>query len=72
MKSMVTDNKKNSIEYLFYYLQTIKLNSDTHKRFWIYEFAPLEIFMPTLEEQTNISTKITKSFSIIDKLINGK
>jgi len=72
MKILVTDNKKNNIEYLFYYLQTIKINSDTHKRFWISEFAPLEIYMPTLEEQTNLSTKINKSFSIIDKIINDK
>ena len=72
LKILVTDNKKNSIEYLFYYLQTVKINSDTHKRFWISEYAPLEIYMPTLEEQTNLSAKISKSFSIIDKIINDK
>jgi len=43
------------IHYLYYLLQTIKVNSDTHKRFWISDYQPLKVLMPPYWYQRKVS-----------------
>ncbi len=62
------DENLFNIEYLYYYLQTIKMISDTHKRFWISEFAHLAIKIHTFNEQLEIVKYIKNTFLLIDNI----
>ena len=53
---------------MYYLLQTINIIADTHKRFWISEYAPLKVKIHTFEEQVKIKNKIKNAFEIIDNL----
>lgn len=41
--------------YMFYLLQTLNLDNEQHKRYWISKFAPLEIPLPPLPIQKRIA-----------------
>jgi type I restriction enzyme S subunit len=41
--------------YMFYLLQTLNLDCEQHKRYWISKFAPLEIPLPPLAIQKRIA-----------------
>lgn len=66
-----SDNELYSIDYLYYYLQTIKINFDTHKRYWISEFAPKNIKVHIFQEQIEIVKYINKMFGILDQIIES-
>lgn len=69
MKILHSLNEKQfDIDYLFYKLQTINVISDTHKRFWISEYAPLKLKIHTIDEQKKIVKAITNSFTILDSM----
>lgn len=59
-----------NLKFLFYKMQTIQHKSDTHKRYWISEYAKLEIPLPTLSEQNLIVAEIDRRFAIVDKTLN--
>ncbi|WP_096028165.1 restriction endonuclease subunit S [Campylobacter lanienae] len=59
-----------NLKFLFYKMQTIQHKSDTHKRYWISEYAKLEIPLPPLSEQNLIVTEIDRRFAIVDKTLN--
>ena len=47
MKILISKNKKEyNIKYFYYLLNTIIILVDSHKRFWISEYQPLEITIP--------------------------
>ena len=46
------------IKYLFYLMQTIKLNHATHKRYWISEYSQIKIPLPPIEEQKKIVARL--------------
>ena len=64
----VSDIKMFNIEYLYYLLQTIKVNNNTHKRYWISEFATKELFVHTIEQQKEIINSIKSTFALLDKM----
>lgn len=59
-----------NLKFLFYKMQTIQHKSDTHKRYWISEYAKLEILLPPLSEQNLIVAEIDRRFAIVDKTLN--
>lgn len=59
------------IKYLFYFMQTIRVNADTHKRYWISHYAKLPVALPPLPEQYRIVAKIEELFSSLDKGIEN-
>lgn len=59
-----------NLKFLFYKMQTIQHKSDTHKRYWISEYAKLKIPLPPLSEQNLIVTEIDRRFAIVDKTLN--
>ncbi|WP_096019516.1 restriction endonuclease subunit S [Campylobacter lanienae] len=59
-----------NLKFLFYKMQTIQHKSDTHKRYWISEYAKLEIPLPPLSEQNLIVAEIDRRFAIADKTLN--
>lgn len=61
-----SDKSKFDIDYLFYKLQTTNVISDTHKRYWISEYAPLKLKIHTIDEQKKIVKAISDSFTILD------
>ncbi len=64
----ISDKSKFDIEYMYYLLQTINIIVDTHKRFWISEYAPLKVRIHTYDEQIRIKNKIKSVFETIDNL----
>jgi len=65
MKILHPKKDKADAKYIFYLMQTIKLNHATHKRFWISEYSEIEIPMPPIEEQKKIVTRLEKMLAKI-------
>ncbi len=55
-----------NIKYVFYFMQTIRENTDTHKRYWISIFSKVPIPLAPLPEQRAIAAKIEQLFSELD------
>lgn len=55
-----TDNEFFNIEYLYYFLKTLKIDTDNHKRYWISKYAPMKVKVHTYEEQCKIIQTIKK------------
>lgn len=58
-----------NIKFVFYFMQTIQYRSDTHKRYWISEYAKLPIPLPPLETQKAIVEKLENAFAHIDEAV---
>ena len=58
MKILSSRNKDLfNIDYMYYFIQTINVISDTHKRYWISEYSKLQEYIPSdFEEQQAIAT----------------
>ena len=65
----ISDINEFNIDYMYYLLQTIYVNNDTHKRYWISEYAPIQVKIHKLEEQKRIVNFINNSFTILDSII---
>ncbi|WP_300706690.1 MULTISPECIES: restriction endonuclease subunit S [Helicobacter] len=59
-----------NIKFVFYFMQTIQYRSDTHKRYWISEYAKLPIPLPLLEVQKAIVEKLENAFAHIDEAVH--
>lgn len=69
MKILHAKKDQADIKYLFYLMQTLKMNHATHKRFWISEYSKIEIPLPPLPEQKKIVAKLEK---LLEKLKEAK
>ena len=67
MKILHPKDELVNIKFVFYYMQTVRIKSETHKRYWISEYSKLPIPLPTLSEQQQVVSKIEKLFSELDK-----
>jgi type I restriction enzyme S subunit len=67
MKILSPVGKLVNIKYVFGYMQTLRINADTHKRYWISHYSRLPIPVPPLPEQHRIVDKIEELFSSLDK-----
>lgn len=63
--------QESSINFIYYLMQTIHYNSETHKRYWISEYSKQLINLPPLAEQERIVEKIEELFSEIDEGIKN-
>ena len=66
MKILVPTSGLVNMKYVFYFMQTIRQNTDTHKRYWISIFSQLPIKTSPLPEQRAIVAKIEQLFSELD------
>jgi type I restriction enzyme S subunit len=67
MKILQPFNTELNKKYIFYYMQTIRHNAVTHKRYWISDYSKKTITLPPLSEQRRIVTKVDALFSELDK-----
>lgn len=56
-----------NIKLAFYYMQTIHLKGETHKRFWISEYSQIPVPLAPLPEQTRILAKLEQLLTELDK-----
>ena len=54
-------------KYIYYKMQTIQINHDTHKRYWIQQYSQIRVTIPSLEIQEKVVNKIDELFSQIDE-----
>lgn len=66
MKILVPTNVEVNIRYVHYFMETLRLNVDTHKRYWISVGALRSIPIAPLAEQHRIVSKIEELFSELD------
>ena len=71
MKILKPKNKEVNILFVYYYMQTVRITFDTHKRYWISIFSKLPIPNPPLPIQEAIVSKIEELFSELDKGIEN-
>lgn len=67
MKILTAKNDDVDLKYFYYLMQIIKVDAQTHKRFWISEYSKIEVYLPPLPEQRRIVEKIEELFSELDK-----
>lgn len=65
----VTNEDLFNIDYIFYLLQTVNIDNETHKRYWISEYKPLILKIHDFETQIKIVKIIQESFKMLDSLI---
>lgn len=58
----------DNIKYLYYVLKNIIYDTTSHKRYWISQYANIEINLPSIEEQNRIVYELEK----IEKMIENK
>lgn len=58
----------NNIKFFYYLIKNIKIDSTTHKRYWISEYAKMQIKKYSIEEQN----KIEDVLSNIDNMIQNR
>lgn len=56
-----------NIKLAYYYMQTIHLKGETHKRFWISEYSQLPVPLAPLNEQKRILAKLEQLLTDLDK-----
>jgi type I restriction enzyme, S subunit len=66
MKILQTINEQFNKKYIYYYMQTIKHNVTTHKRYWISDYSKQNIPLPPFHEQQRIVARIDSLFSELD------
>jgi len=69
MKILTPIDESVNLKYVFYYMQTVRITFDTHKRYWISVYSKLPIPSPPLHEQQAIVAKIEE---LLSDLENGK
>lgn len=56
-----------NIKLAYYYMQTIHLKGETHKRFWISEYSKIPVPLAPLNEQKRILAKLEQLLTDLDK-----
>ncbi|WMW77309.1 restriction endonuclease subunit S [Flavobacterium sp. 20NA77.7] len=67
MKILKPKNEDVNLLFVYYYMQTLRVSFDTHKRYWISVFSKLPIPLPNTETQHIIVSKIEELFSELDQ-----
>ena len=61
-------NPEYNIKFYFYLLQSLEYDSSTHKRYWISEFAPMMVPVPSRKEQDKIVDKVEQLLVLIEQI----
>lgn len=71
MKILQPTSTLVNIKLIFYFMQTVHLKNETHKRYWISEYSKLPIPLPPNKEQQRIFDKMEEHFIILEKGIES-
>lgn len=71
MKILVPTSRLVDIRYIFYLMKTLRVNTDTHKRYWISNFSKLPIRLAPSREQRVIADQIEELLSDLDNAIEN-
>lgn len=71
MKILVPTSSLIDIRYVFYLMKTLKVNTVTHKRYWISVFSQLPIKVASISEQKIIADQIEEMLSDLDNAIEN-
>jgi type I restriction enzyme S subunit len=55
MKILKPLRERADIKYLYYKMQTISIDNDLHKRYWISKYSQIQILLPPLPQQQKIA-----------------
>ena len=69
MKILVPTNKIINLKFVYYFMETLRMNVDTHKRYWISVGSKIEIPFPPINEQNRIVEKVEQVFSELDNIL---
>ncbi|MBC5833799.1 restriction endonuclease subunit S [Flavobacterium sp. F372] len=61
MKILKAVENKASLRYLYYKMQTISIDKDLHKRYWISKYSQIDIELPNLPTQQKIANILDKA-----------
>ena len=61
MKILKAVEEKASLRYLYYKMQTISIDKDLHKRYWISKYSQIDIQLPNLATQQKIANILDKA-----------
>lgn len=53
-------------KFIYYRMQIIQFDHSTHKRYWIQQYSKIKVFVPPLDLQKQIVTKIEEMLSQLD------
>lgn len=67
MKILKANEELALTKYLYYLMQTIHCDHDTHKRYWIQTYSKIKVAIPDITEQQCVVDKIEELFSKLDK-----
>ena len=69
MKILNLNTELVNPKYIFYRMQTIQFDHNTHKRYWIQQYSKLKVQIPPIVEQERIVAKIEELFSDLDNAV---
>ena len=61
-------NSSINIKYVFYLMQLIQVNINTHKRYWISDYSKREIMIPSLTNQNKIIKYVEDFIEYFNKI----
>ena len=67
MKILTADEEQALTKFLYYMMQIIECEHDTHKRYWIQKYSKIRVPLPSVPEQERIVARIEELFSELDK-----
>ncbi len=69
MKILTPNTELVLPKYIYYLMQTIKIDNSTHKRYWIQQYSKIKVSIPSFSEQEQIVSRIEELFSELDKAV---
>ena len=64
----IIDKKLFDIDYIYFLLQTLDIDTANHKRYWIQKYIPLQLKIHTYDEQKEIVKNIYKLYDVLDSI----
>ena len=64
----IIDKKLFDVDYIYFLLKTLDIDTTNHKRYWIQKYIPLQLKIHTYDEQKEIVKNIYKLYDVLDSI----